>query len=216
MLFRSLRKYHIDVHVEDGFARTTIDQTYFNHENRRLEGTFYFPIPTDASISRLAMYVEGKLMEGGMAEREHAREVFETILYTQRDPALLEWVDGSTFKMRVFPLEPRQEKRLLLSYVQKLPESYSKADYRFAGGHTMPVVGHWSFNAFIKNGAAMEWSCDSHAMSTTVKGNDLILAASAERIKPDQDVVIQLTSAVPGASLLDMPRFSAEIGRAHV
>src|SRR5262249_25929842 len=26
----SLRKYHVDVHIEDGFARTTIDQTYFN------------------------------------------------------------------------------------------------------------------------------------------------------------------------------------------
>ena len=24
----SLRKYHVDVHIEDGFARTTIDQTY--------------------------------------------------------------------------------------------------------------------------------------------------------------------------------------------
>ncbi len=33
----SLRRYHIDVHIEDGFARTTIDQTYFNHENARLE-----------------------------------------------------------------------------------------------------------------------------------------------------------------------------------
>jgi ferric-dicitrate binding protein FerR (iron transport regulator) len=27
----SLVKYHIDVHIEDGFARTTIDQTYFNY-----------------------------------------------------------------------------------------------------------------------------------------------------------------------------------------
>src|SRR5262249_17365274 len=33
----SLRKYHVDVHVEDGFARTTIDQTYFNHHDARLE-----------------------------------------------------------------------------------------------------------------------------------------------------------------------------------
>src|SRR5262249_4274353 len=39
----SLRKYHVDLHVEDGFARTTIDQTYFNHEPSQLEGTFYFP-----------------------------------------------------------------------------------------------------------------------------------------------------------------------------
>ena len=65
-----LVKYHIDVHVEDGFARTTIDQTYFNNENQRMEGTFYFPLPPDASLSRLAMYVEGNLMEGGMAEQK--------------------------------------------------------------------------------------------------------------------------------------------------
>src|SRR5262249_56935586 len=64
----SLRKFHVDVHIEDGFARTTIDQTYFNQESMQLEGTFYFPLPPDASLSRLAMYVDGTLMEGGMAE----------------------------------------------------------------------------------------------------------------------------------------------------
>ena len=106
----SLRKYHIDVHIEDGFARTTIDQTYFNADMRRLEGTFHFPLPPDASLSRLAMYVDGKLMEGGMAERDYARQTFDSIVRRMRDPALLEWVDGRTFKMRIFPLEPRQEK----------------------------------------------------------------------------------------------------------
>lgn len=49
----SLRKLHVDVHIEDGFARTTIDQTYFDHQSGRLEGTFYFPLPPDASLSRL-------------------------------------------------------------------------------------------------------------------------------------------------------------------
>ena len=44
----------------------------------RLEGTFHFPLPPDASLSRLAMYVDGNLMEGGMAERDHARDVYET------------------------------------------------------------------------------------------------------------------------------------------
>src|SRR5262249_47433536 len=62
----TLRRFHIDVHIEDGFARTTIDQTYFNHHGDQLEGTFYFPLPPDASLSRLAMYVNGQLMEGGM------------------------------------------------------------------------------------------------------------------------------------------------------
>src|SRR5262249_27490155 len=39
----SLRRYHIDVFIEDGCARTTIDQTYFNNESTRLEGTFRCP-----------------------------------------------------------------------------------------------------------------------------------------------------------------------------
>src|SRR5262249_2440705 len=93
----SLRKYHVDGHVEDGLRPPTTDQPYSNHEDARLEGTFYFPLPPDASLSRLAMYVDGKLMEGGMVERDYARQVYENILYQQRDPALLEWVDGSTF-----------------------------------------------------------------------------------------------------------------------
>src|SRR3954464_13788094 len=99
------------------------------------------------------MYVEengsSRGMEGGMAERDHARNVYETIRYTQRDPALLEWVDGSTFKMRVFPLEGRKEKRLLLSYTQKLPSLYGVARYRFPAGHSMERVGDWSFEARI-------------------------------------------------------------------
>ncbi len=150
----SLRKFHIDVHIEDGFARTTIDQTYFNQENVQLEGTFYFPLPPDASLSRLAMYVNGRLMEGGMAERDYARDVYESIRYANRDPALLEWVDGSTFKMRVFPLEPRTEKRIILSYAQRLPSVFGDTTYRFAGGHSLQKVDQFAFQARIHGGAS--------------------------------------------------------------
>ena len=146
----SLRNYHIDVHVEDGFARTTIDQTYFNNNPWRMEGTFYFPLPPDASLSRLAMYVNGELMEGGMTDREWGNAVYEKVVRSQRDPALLEWVDGSTFKMRVFPLEGRQEKRIILSYTQRLSTLYGRTQYRFPAGHSLQGVDHWSFHAVVK------------------------------------------------------------------
>ena len=129
-----------------------------------MEGTFYFPLPPDASLSRLAMYVDGNLMEGGMVERDYARQVFESIMYRQKDPALLEWVDGSTFKMRVFPLEGRQEKRIILSYTQRLPELYGRTTYRFPAGHSLGIVDELSFHARLKNGADVAWSSDSHAI----------------------------------------------------
>jgi tetratricopeptide (TPR) repeat protein len=202
----SLRKYHIDVHIEDGFARTTIDQTYFNHSPAQLEGTFYFPLPPDASLSRLAMYVDGKLMEGGMAERDFARNVYEQIKFTRRDPALLEWVDGSTFRMRVFPLEPRQEKRIILTYTQRLESLYGRQHYRFPGGHSLPGVGEWSLHARVKGGAGLGWSCASHALRAKKDGRDLILNTGIKMARPDQDVVLSLEE---GDEAAEAVRFSS-------
>src|SRR3984957_18687776 len=169
-----LRRYKIDVHIEDGFARTTIDQTYFNHTQDRLEGTFRFPLPADASLSRLVMYVDGNLMEGGMVERDRARAVYERIVWEKRDPALLEWVDGTTFKMRVFPLEPRQEKRLLLSYTQRLPALYGAVSYRFLAGHSFAEVGEWSLHVRVKGGAGLGWQSESHTLAAARDGADLL------------------------------------------
>ncbi|HYV34408.1 MAG TPA: VIT domain-containing protein [Gemmataceae bacterium] len=191
----TMRKYHVDVHIEDGFARTTIDQTYFNETWSRLEGTFYFPLPPDASLSRLAMYVKDgdkcKLMEGGMAERDHARNVYETILHTRRDPALLEWVDGSTFKMRVFPLEPREEKRLILSYVQKLPTLYGNVKYRFPAGHSLSAVNEFSFEARVKNGNQLRCFSPSHPkMKVQADGLDMVLSLTEKNAFLKQDVTL--------------------------
>jgi hypothetical protein len=203
----TLRKYHIDVHVEDGFARTTIDQTYFNEEAQRLEGTFYFPLPPDASLSRLAMYVDGTLMEGGMAERDYARNVYEEIVYRQKDPALLEWVDGSTFKMRVFPLEARQEKRLILSYSQRLPAQYGAQTYRFPAGHSLGIVQDWSFHACVKDGADLTWNATGHNLKANTERSDLLLDATEKGVKLDRDVVVTLADKAAGDA--ERVRFSS-------
>jgi ferric-dicitrate binding protein FerR (iron transport regulator)/tetratricopeptide (TPR) repeat protein len=193
----SLRDYHVDVHIEDGFARTTIDQTYFNDSYSRLEGTFYFPLPADAQLSRLAMYVKqgqvNVLMEGGMAEREHARTVFETIRYMRRDPALLEWVDGSTFKMRVFPLEAREEKRIILSYTQKLGSVNGLTRYRFPAGHNLKLVNLWSFEARVKNGASLVCTSSSHPdLIIGPQADDMVVNATPRPAVLDRDVVLEI------------------------
>jgi|GEM_PF-1642359 len=189
----SLRKFHVDVHIEDGFARTTIDQTYFNHTWQRLEGTFRFPLPADASLSRLAMYVNGKLMEGGMVEKNYGRNVFEQIMHTKRDPALLEWLDGSTFQMRVFPLEPRQEKRIVMSYSQRLPSDYGKNSYRFPAGHSLEGVGEWSAEVRVKQWPqGGVWQSPSHALKETRDGGDLVLRDFERNALLDRDLVLEV------------------------
>lgn len=204
----SLRKFHVDVHIEDGFARTTIDQTYFNHTWQQLEGTFRFPLPADASLSRLAMYVNGTLMEGGMVERDYGRNVFEQIRHTRRDPALLEWVDGSTFQMRVFPLEARQEKRILLSYTQRLPSDYGKSVYRFPAGHNLEGVREWSTHVRVKGGTGTKWDSPSHLLDGRNEGGDLIIDGREDFAAMDRDLVLELGDETPVASLKSDPAWS--------
>ncbi len=124
-----LRSHVVEVEILDGIAKTTVEENFENHTDRRLEGTFHFPLPADASISRLALEVNGKMEEGTCLERERAREVFETIVRRMQDPALLEWMPGGIFKCRVFPIEPRSTKRVIVAYTQALPFFRGRLSY---------------------------------------------------------------------------------------
>jgi tetratricopeptide (TPR) repeat protein len=113
-----LRSHAVSVTISDWVIRTEVEEVFFNASDRRLEGTFVFPLPADASLSRFAMEVNGTLVEGELVERGRAREVYEGIVRRMQDPALLEWMPGNVFKARVFPIEPRSEKRVILAYTQ--------------------------------------------------------------------------------------------------
>jgi hypothetical protein len=68
-----LKKLGIDIVVENQVARVALDQTFFNAEDRVLEGVYKFAVPPDAALQRLAMYVDGTLTESAVVERMRAR-----------------------------------------------------------------------------------------------------------------------------------------------
>ncbi len=125
--------YHkVSVEIRDQIARTTVEESFANHTDRRLEGVFYFPLPQDASISGFGMWIGGKLVEADIVEKQRAREIYEEILREKRDPGLLEWSGGNLFKARVFPIEPHAEKRIRIVYTQVLPLVGNKFRYSYA------------------------------------------------------------------------------------
>ncbi|MDP6355150.1 MAG: VIT domain-containing protein, partial [Planctomycetota bacterium] len=192
----ALRKYHVDVNIEDGIARTTVDQTFFNHVPWNIEGTFYFPLPPDASVSRLAMYVNGKLMEGGMVDRSRGQAIYTQIVFQRRDPALLEMMEGNLFKLRIFPIEGRQEKRIFISYTQKLEELYGTQRYWFPMEHTHSVARELAFHVRVKDGAGrFSPASSTHELKVDREGSDLVLDYKAKKAKPDQDFLLHLLPA---------------------
>lgn len=125
--------YHkVKVEIRDQIARTTIEESFVNRTDGRLEGIFHFPLPQDASISGFGMWIGNELVEADVVEKQRAREIYETILREKRDPGLLEWTGGNIFKARVFPIEAHSEKRIKIVYTQVLPLRADQYRYSYA------------------------------------------------------------------------------------
>ncbi|NVB41201.1 VWA domain-containing protein [Pseudenhygromyxa sp. WMMC2535] len=190
-----VRRMTVDVHVEDGHVRTTIDQTFFNHVDAALEGVYRFPLPADAAISRLAMYVDGERMEAGVVERGRGRDIYEQIVHRRRDPALLEWMRGNMFQIRIFPLPARTEKRVLLSYTQDLDELYGRGELRVPIPEFDLPVGELHYRVRVVGGAGSRFEPQHHDFELHERGGDLIAEFTAQNHSVGADIVAQLHAA---------------------
>jgi Ca-activated chloride channel family protein len=115
-----VREHHVSVTIVEQIATTRVDQTFFNPTAARLEGTYLFPIPKGAQIDTFEMEIGGSMVRAELLDAARARSIYEDIVRRMRDPALLEYVGQSLFKVRIFPIEPHSEKRVRLSYTELL------------------------------------------------------------------------------------------------
>ena len=83
-----------------------VRQVFRNQTDGQVEGTFIFPLPPDAAISDFQMTVDGQVLEGKVMKKDEARRIYEDIVRSQRDPALLEYVGRDLFQTNVFPIPP--------------------------------------------------------------------------------------------------------------
>ncbi|HKQ69851.1 MAG TPA: VIT domain-containing protein [Polyangiaceae bacterium] len=127
-----LVSHHVDVVLRDGMARTEIEEVFQNDTAQVLEGRYVFPLPADASISRLVLWVNDKPVEGEIVEKKRAAAIFKGIVddtVRPRDPALLEWVAGGDFSLKIFPLPAKGSRKVSLAYDQVLRETGGRSRY---------------------------------------------------------------------------------------
>jgi hypothetical protein len=133
--------------IEGPLALTEMRLRFKNPEPRVLEGRFTMILPPDAAVSRFAMK-NAEWLEAEIVARQRAREVYESYMKQNVDPALLEKGDGNSFSARVFPIEASGSKELIITYSQRVSAG---APYRVRLGG-LPVVGTLRWD--VRGGAA--------------------------------------------------------------
>ncbi|MEZ4300473.1 MAG: VIT and VWA domain-containing protein, partial [Polyangiaceae bacterium] len=205
-----LALHHVRAEVHDGFARTVVEEEFENETSRTLEGRFVFPLPPDASISRLALWVGDDLVEGEIVERPLASRIFRAIVddtVRPRDPALLEQGEGSTVSLKIFPIPPKGRRRVLLAYDQSLSEQGDRVRYVYPlslGADRATPVADFALSVVVRDTSAVLGSvaCPSHDATISAADDAILASYSAKDHTPSTDFVLAYNRKDPAAASL--------------
>src|SRR5262245_6251017 len=129
-----VKNIRFTVKITDQVASTHVEQVFENDTPYVLEGVYFFPLPDNVSITEFAMWDGDKRLVGAVRSRDEARRIYNDIVRSRRDPALLEYAGKNLFQASVFPIQPHSDKKIELTYSQVLRNEGGTVAYRYPLG----------------------------------------------------------------------------------
>lgn len=164
--------YHrVKVEIADQIASTTVDMQFTNNGNGMAEGTFVFPLPANATVDRLTMYINGEAFDGKILNATEARGIYDEIVRQFRDPALLEYIGTQAVQANVFPIPPGESRRIEITYSQVLEVDNSLFQYVYPMDPQRPAKST-SISVSVESADAISTIYSpSHRMAITREGD---------------------------------------------
>jgi Ca-activated chloride channel family protein len=142
-----IKSHDVAVTINNGFARTEVDQVFTNSEDIDLEAVYSFPLPKRASLSEVSLWIDGREVIGEVLEKEKARTLYEEQKSRGSNTALAEKDEYKTFTIRVSPVRAQQDTRVRIVYYQPLEIELNVGRYVYPleeGGVDDERMAFWS------------------------------------------------------------------------
>lgn len=209
----SLQKHAVKVRIAGNVARTEIDETFSNDTDDELEGIYRFPLPPGAQIERLALEVDGKLLDGEFVDKAKAAAIWrgaiqnaapkaprprEEIVWVPgpwHDPALLEWQRGGRFELRIFPIPKRGSRRVVIAYTETVTPTSGVRRYVYPlpqGASSSISIGEFSIDAqVLGHNDKLPVRARGYELSRKTEGGAERLSATMNAFVPSGDLAIE-------------------------
>ncbi len=230
-----LARHDVKIRISGNVARTEIEEVFSNETDDELEGLYRFPLPPGAQMERLALDVDGKLVDGEFVDSARAQAIWRGIIHHAaptapkpreelvwvpgpwRDPALLEWKRGGRFELKIFPIPKRGSRRVVLAYTEVVAPASGVRRY------TYPLPQSTSsdlvVDAFHVDAQVVGHDRDAgvkvrgYELTRTESGGEVKLTASEKSFRPSGDLVLEYALPDKGKPLTafayEMPPASA-------
>ena len=146
--------HKVAIQIEDQVAVTRVEQVFRNHTDRQLEATYVFPVPKGASVHKFTMAVNGKDVAGELLDAEKARQIYTDIVRQTQDPGLLEYLGNNLFRLRVFPILPKSDQKVTLTFTAVAPRDGDLVEYVYplkTDGKATRTLEQFAIDAVIKS-----------------------------------------------------------------
>jgi len=115
-----IEEHHVKVTINNGFAVTEVDQVFYNPHEQDLDALYSFPLPRDASLSELSLWIDGEEIVGEVVEKERARKIVQEEKAAGRETSLAEQREYYAFDVFVSPVRAASRTRVRLLYLQPI------------------------------------------------------------------------------------------------
>lgn len=129
----------IQTKIYGNIATTTYDMTFYNPNDRVLEGELEFPLFGNQSVVGYSLDINGHQREGVVTEKQLARQAFEEKVKQGIDPGIIEKTAGNNYKTRIYPLPPKQTRRVTITYEEVLNRQQGRYKYDLALNYSQPI-----------------------------------------------------------------------------
>lgn len=199
-----IKQHHVDVVIEDGYAITSIEQTFYNPHHQALEAIYSFPVPEKASVGEFTYWIDGKAVTGEVLEKARARDVYEQEKAQGRETALTEKDEYRTFDSRVYPVKPQDAVRIRLVYMQPVHVDLGIGRYVYPleeGGVDEQKLAFWTYHKRVEEAFSFQLS-----MRSSYPIDDFRLPQHPQAQitrQSEKEWAVAFANGVPGADLED-------------
>ncbi len=108
----------VQMDITGNINRVTVRQTFTNPSNKWAEGVYVFPLPEDSAVDQLRMYVDERVIEGQIHEKEEAKKIYEKAKQDGKSATLVEQQRPNIFTSSVANIAPGGSITIAIEYQQ--------------------------------------------------------------------------------------------------
>jgi len=90
-------------------AKAKVTQTFKNETDSWLEGIYVFPLPDNAAVTSLRMYIGKRVIEGQIKERKAAQKIYAKAKKEGKKASLLEQERPNIFTISLANIGPKED-----------------------------------------------------------------------------------------------------------